>query len=101
MAMMDQLWKEKKIMRSMDELATFYSQFGADESKFLSTAQSFAVDGKLRRDQLLVQSYGVQGTPSLVVGGKYRIAGNAAVPSFEVMLDVVDYLVEIESAKMQ
>ncbi len=101
MAMMDQLWKEKKIMRSMDELATFYSQFGVDEKKFLSTAQSFAVDGKMRRDQLLVQSYGIQGTPSLVVSGKYRIAGNAAVPSFEVMLDVVDYLVELESAKMQ
>ena len=101
MAMMDKLWKEKKIMRSMEELATFYSQFGVDKSKFLSTAQSFAVDGKLRRDQLLVQSYGIQGTPSLVVSGKYRVAGNAAVPSFEVMLDVVDYLVELESAKMQ
>lgn len=96
-AMMDRLWKEKKIMRSMEELAEFYSQFGVDRDKFLSTSRSFAVDGKLRKDQLLVQKYGIRGTPSLVVNGKYQVAGNAAVPSFDVMLDVVDFLVEKES----
>jgi thiol:disulfide interchange protein DsbA len=95
--MMDRLWKEKKIMRSMDEIADFYTQFGADKEKFLSTSKSFAVDGKIRRDQLLVQKSGIRGTPSLLVNGKYRVAGNAAVPSFEVMLDVVDFLVEKES----
>ena len=97
LAMMDRLWKEKKIMRSMEELAEFYSQFGIDRDKFLSTSRSFAVDGKLRKDQLLVQKYGIRGTPSLVVNGKYRVAGNAAVPSFDVMLDVVDFLIEKDS----
>lgn len=101
MAMMDRLWKERKVMRSLDEIANFYVQFGADKEKFLSTAQSFAVDGKIRKDQQLVRDYGITGTPSLVVNGKYRVAGNAAVPSFEVMLDVVDYLVEIERYKLK
>ena len=96
MAMMDRLWKERKVMRSLDEIADFYAQFGADKEKFLSTAQSFAVDGKIRKDQQLVRAYGITGTPSLVVNGKYRIAGSAALPSFDAMLDVVDYLVEIE-----
>jgi len=100
MAMMDRLWKERKIMRSLDEIADFYVQFGADKEKFLSTAQSFAVDGKIRKDQQMVQAYGITGTPSLVVGGKYRVTGNAAIPSFDAMLDVVDYLVEIEKAKL-
>ena len=98
MAMMDRLWKEKKIMRSMDEIAEFYTQFGVEKDKFLSTSRSFAVDGKLRKDQLLVQKYGIRGTPSVVVAGKYRVAGNAAVPSFDVMLDVVDFLIKKESA---
>jgi thiol:disulfide interchange protein DsbA len=100
-AMMDRLWKEKKIMRTMDELADFYSQFGADREKFLAAAKSFAVDSKLKRDQLKVHDYGINGTPSMVVNAKYRIAGSAAVPSFDVMLDVVNFLIEQERAVSQ
>jgi len=101
MALMDRLWKEKKIIRSMDELADFYTQFGADKEKFLSTSRSFAVDGKLRKDQLLVQTYGIRGTPSMVVNGRYRVSGNAAVPSFDAILDIVDYLIEMDAAEKQ
>jgi len=100
-AMMERLWKEKKILRSLDEIAGFYAQFGLDKAKFLSTARSFAVDGRLRKDQQLVRDYGITGTPSLVVNGKYRISGNAALPSFDAMLDVVDYLVGIEASKLR
>ena len=100
MAMMDRLWKERKIMRTLDEIADFYVEFGADKEKFLSTAQSFAVDGKIRKDQQLVREYGITGTPSMVVNGKYRITGSSALPSFDAMLDVVDYLVGIEKANL-
>lgn len=100
MAMMDRLWKERKIMRSLDEIADFYVGFGADKEKFLSTAQSFAVDGMIRKDQQLVRDYGITGTPSLVVAGKYRVSGNASIPTFDAMLDVVDYLVGIEKANL-
>lgn len=100
-AMMDRLWKEKSVMRNMGEIADFYSQFGVDSDKFLGAARSFAVDARLKRDQQLVQTYGITGTPSLIVAGKYRVAGNAAVPSFEVMLAVVDFLVERERAGLQ
>jgi protein dithiol oxidoreductase (disulfide-forming) len=100
-AMMDRLWKEKAIMRTMDDLADFYSQYGVDQEKFLATASSFAVDSKIKRDQLKLQAYGITGTPSLVVSGKYRVSGSAAVPSFDVMLDVVNYLIELESADSQ
>jgi len=100
-AMMERLWKEKNTMRSIKELAEFYSQFGVDQEKFLATSGSFAVETRLKRDQQKIQSFGITGTPSLVLNGKYRIAGNAAVPSFEVMLDVVDYLIAAESAGTQ
>jgi thiol:disulfide interchange protein DsbA len=101
MAMMDRLWKERKVLRSLDEIADFYVQFGADKEKFLSTAQSFAVDGKIRKDQQLVRSYGITGTPSVVVNGRYRVTASSALPSFQSMLDAVDYLVEIEHYRMQ
>lgn len=100
-AMMDRLWKEKNIMRSMEELADFYTQYGVDKQKFLATSGSFAVETRLMKDQQKIRDYGITGTPSLILNGKYRIAGNAAVPSFDVMLDVVDYLIESESAGTQ
>jgi len=100
-AMMDRLWKEKQTMRSMEELADFYSQFGVDREKFLATSGSFAVEARLKKDQQKIQAYGITGTPSLILNGKYRIAGSAAVPSFDVMLDVVDYLIASESAGTQ
>ena len=96
-AMMDELWKEKTVMRSMEDLAAFYSNFGVDSKTFLATSKSFAVDARMRKQQRLVQTYGVSATPTLVLNGKYRIAGNAAVPSFDVMLDVVDYLIAAEA----
>lgn len=101
MGMMDRLWKERKMMRSLDEIADFYVEYGADKEKFLSTAMSFAVDGKIRKDQQLVRSYGITGTPSIVVAGKYRVAGSSALPSFDAMLEAVDYLVEIERYKLK
>jgi thiol:disulfide interchange protein DsbA len=100
-AMMDRLWKEKNIIRSMDELAAFYTQFGLDKDKFLATSSSFAVETRLMKDQQKVRAYGITGTPSLILNGKYRIAGNAAVPSFDVMLDVVDFLIARESTGTQ
>ena len=100
-AMMDRLWKDKGVMRSMEEVAAFYSQFGVDADKFLGAANSFAVDARLKREQLLVQSYGITATPTMIVGGKYRVAGNAAITTFDMILDVVDFLVQRESAGLQ
>jgi thiol:disulfide interchange protein DsbA len=96
-AMMDKIWKQKAVMRSMEELAEFYSDFGADPEVFLNTSKSFAVDAKMRKDQKLTRTYGIRGTPTLVVNGKYRVTSGAAVPSYDVMLDVVDYLIAEES----
>ena len=100
-ALMDRIWKEKAIIRNLDELATFYSQFGLDKEKFISTSRSFAVDSMLRKDQTLVQAYGIRGTPSVVLNGKYRIAASAAVPNYDVMFDVVDYLIELDTTAAQ
>lgn len=97
-AMMDKLWKQKQIMRSLDELAAFYAEFGADPDRFMSTSKSFAVDGKIRKDQLLMQTYGIRGTPALVVNGKYRIQAGGAVSNFDVMLNIADFLIAREQA---
>ncbi len=97
-AMMDALWKEGRQMRSMQELADFYSGFGVDRDQFLATAGSFAVDMQMRREQQLVRQYGVNGTPTMIVNGKYSVSSGPAIDDFDVLLTVVDYLVARELA---
>jgi thiol:disulfide interchange protein DsbA len=97
-AMMDAIWKQGKQFRSVDDLADFYSGFGVEKSTFLANYQSFAADSQLRKSQRDVQLFGIAGTPSMVVNRKYRVGSNKDVNDFSVMLDVVNYLVEKESA---
>mgnify|MGYP003331134465 CR=1 FL=1 len=94
--MMDAIWKDRRQMRNLPELAEFYAQFGVDKDVFVNTAQSFNVDTQMRRDQRLIQIYGINGTPTMVVNGRYRVSNTAAVPGYDAMLSVVDFLVQQE-----
>ncbi|NOR19038.1 MAG: thioredoxin domain-containing protein [Xanthomonadales bacterium] len=96
--MMDAIWKQRKQFRSLDELADFYAGFGVEKDAFKAHYQSFAADSQLRRNQKDIITFGISGTPSLVVNSKYRVVSSKDVPDFDVMLDVVNYLVAKESA---
>ncbi|MEJ2535036.1 MAG: thiol:disulfide interchange protein DsbA/DsbL, partial [Gammaproteobacteria bacterium] len=41
-ALMDAIWKNRRQMRSLDELAVFHCQFGVEKYRFLATANSLA-----------------------------------------------------------
>ncbi len=97
-AMMDTLWKERRQMRSMEEIADFYSAYGVPVEKFLATSKSFAVDMRMKNEQKMVQAAGVSGTPSMLVNGKYLVSAGGAVSGFEILLQVVDALVAHEQA---
>jgi len=90
--------KDKKQIRSIEDAADFYTQYGVDKEKFLSTASSFAVDAKVRKDQALVRKWGVRGTPSLVINGKYLISVSREVPQPK-MIEVANYLIAKELAE--
>lgn len=78
-----------------EQIGAFYAKYGADAKTFASTMSSFAVAGKLKRaEQFLVRS-GVDGTPSIVVNGKYRIIGGTG---FEDQLRIADHLIAKERA---
>ena len=76
------------------EIATFYASHGADPRKFVADMESEATDAKLQRAREFMLSSGVEGTPTLVVAGKYRVLGR----SFQQMLDTADALVARERA---
>jgi len=96
--MMDAIWKDRKQFRSLDQLADFYAGFGVEKDAYIAHFESFAADSQMRKNQRDVQLFGISGTPTMVVNRKYRVASSKDVPSFEAMLDVVDFLVEQEHA---
>ncbi len=97
-ATFDRIHRERQPFRSLEQAADFYVSLGAVERDvFLSTAQSFAVNTKHSRARSMVPRYGVEGTPTVIVAGKYRISG-ASAGSFDNVWKLVDYLVAKEQA---
>ena len=58
---------------------------------------SAATDAQLERARTFIRRSGVDGTPSLVVAGRYRVIGR----SFEQVLDTVDALIARERARLR
>ena len=57
---------------TLDELADYYATQGVDRARFLAIATSPEVTQQIKKDLELVQKWGVDGTPTIVVNGKYR-----------------------------
>ena len=57
---------------TLDELADYYASQGVDRAKFLAIATSPEVTEQIKKDLALIQKWGVDGTPTIVVDGKYR-----------------------------
>ena len=68
----------RKPLRTIEDIATWAaSAHGVDKDKFLSTAQSFMVDGLIRKGDQMMRAMQIQGTPTLVVNGQYKPDKNA------------------------
>lgn len=97
-ALFDALHRDHMPLRTIDDLAGFYAQHGVDKAKFLAASGSFEVESKLTRAQEIVRNDGIDGTPSIVVNGKYRVTG-ASAGGFPELIQLVDWLVKKEHAE--
>jgi thiol:disulfide interchange protein DsbA len=77
----------------MDELADFYAREGVDRAEFMRIATSAETTAKLKTDLALIQKWQVDGTPSIVVNGKYRVAN---VHSLDELAAVTQWLAKRE-----
>ena len=89
---------QRKMPRTEKELRQFFVQHGVKGESFDEAFHSFAVDAKVRRAQELTQRYGIDGVPSIIVNGRYRVDAKAANTQ-KGMLEVADFLVRQESKK--
>jgi len=90
----DQTLKGERGQDSVADIAAFYGKYGVDPKQFTSTLESFAVNAKLNRAKQFAIRTGLEGTPTIIVNGKYRVLGK----SFADMLRIADQLVARESA---
>lgn len=86
-------FRDQYPINSPDEIANFYAAHGANRSEFMKIANSPEVDAKIKKDLSLIQDWGVDGTPTIVVDGKYR---SANIGSFPQLVKLTQWLVQKE-----
>lgn len=82
-------------INSLSDLADFYQRQGVNRDEFMRIANSDAATAKLKRDLALLQKWQVDGTPAIVIDGKYR---SAQVGSLDELAAMTQWLVKRELA---
>lgn len=78
------------------QLSDFFAQYGVSPDDFKNAFNSFGVRTKVNQAEAKMRQYQVRSTPNMIVNGKYLISTGEAVPTQEAMLDVVNFLVDLE-----
>ena len=89
------LHTDRKSIASIEAIADFAATQGIDRAQFLQIANSSSTSLKVNRAREQAMRYGLKGTPSLVVNGKYLVESSAG--GFQAMIDVVNFLVDKET----
>ena len=77
---------------SPGEIAPFYARYGVDPAKFMATYDGPEVAERVEAASQFIRRSGVEGTPTLVINGKYRVLGH----SLDDVLRIADALVARE-----
>lgn len=83
-------WNEDKIdINDEAKVSDFVAKHGVDRAKFSAAYNSFSMQSKVTRATQMIHSYGINGTPSLVVDGKYLITGLQPEDTIRALNDVI------------
>lgn len=99
-AMFRAVHDERRQFRSIEDVAEVYTGFGVGVEEFVNTSQSFAVDGRMRSNRNDIMQFGIRGTPTMIVQGKWRVSPSD-FSSYQELLDAVDYLIALESEAIE
>lgn len=85
---------EELHMSKPDVMEQWASRNGIDRRKWLDAYYSPEVDARVARAHQLTKRYEVQGTPSVVIDGRY-ITSSSMTPSVRAVMTVVDDLIRL------
>jgi len=82
--------KDNNQLFEEDKIRDFVSSHGVDGAKFSAAYNSFSMQSKVARAKQMIRSYGINGTPTLVVDGKYVIEGLQPEETIRVLKEVIE-----------
>lgn len=99
-ALFEAIHRDNKNLSDEASLTEFFAAQGVPREKFKEAFNSFDVDGKTGRANQMTRAYGLEGVPTFIVNGKYRVDGTSA-GSTAAMFTALDQLVakELKGAK--
>jgi thiol:disulfide interchange protein DsbA len=86
-------------LTSIGQISNFVAQSGVDKQKFVDAYRSFSVQSKVTRSKQMVLSYHIQGTPTLVVDGRYAITGLQPADMIRVLRELTDQVRKERASK--
>lgn len=96
-ALFDAIHKDKKKLRTPDDLKALFIEQGVSAEDFDNTFNSFAVDVKIKHAKQMTKRYAITGVPTIIINGKYSTSGSQA-GSNQNIIKVMDYLIAGERA---
>jgi thiol:disulfide interchange protein DsbA len=89
--------RPKSPLPSIEEAARYYNHLtGVSVDKFVATAKSFTVQVKVKSADAYVLATHVDGTPTIIVNGKYRLSPSSAGGPAQ-LIELVNFLVAKET----
>lgn len=86
---------DRKRFKDADDVSDLFATLGVEKDAVNKAYTSFAVNSKLKQGESKLRSYQVDGVPTLIVNGKYRVTVGLA-GSHQNMLKIASYLIEKE-----
>ncbi len=81
--------KDNNQLFEEDKIRDFVASHGVDGAKFSAAYNSFSMQSKVERAKQMIRSYSINGTPTLVVDGKYVIEGLQPEDTIRVLKEVI------------
>lgn len=83
-------WNEENMaLVDEDKAADFVAKHGVNRAKFTAAYNSFTVQSRVSRAKQMIRIYGISGTPTLVVDGKYMIEGLQPADTIRALKEVI------------
>ena len=94
----DAIWNAHAPVHSLADLANVYASLGVDRARFIEAAQSAGNRAAIDAAHEQLQRLQVDGTPSFIVAGRYRVLGELIDGSAE-LLQRVDAVIAMARAE--